>query len=179
MYRNRLCNYQQIRVQQNCCGPNFTPPMLNPLLSDWLYKLRWCFLFCLSRRFAFQAQFLIFSSRWPSWLLLCLLCRFCNTWLAFSYAPHSWKDLLQVNPAVFLLLFFSAFFALTSLTNSHNFLICALSFSVLTPFGWLHSVTLNPYVWHKYNFWFMHFFIYSHFSWTKLGRKTRAGGIAL
>jgi hypothetical protein len=45
----------------------------------------------------------------------------------------------------------------------------------LTLLGWLHSITLTPYFWWGYHFWFTPFLFMPIFSRTQLGRKTRVG----
>jgi hypothetical protein len=59
-------------------------------------------------------------------------------------------------------------FCFNTLSNLHQFLICPLTFGLM-PFGWLHSIMLNPYFWGKYHFLFM--FTSSEM---QLGHKTRA-----
>ena len=54
-------------------------------------------------------------------------------------------------------------------SDLHQFLICPLIFGLMS-FGWLHTITLNPYFWGKYHLWFM-----STSSEMQLGHKTRAG----
>ena len=54
------------------------------------------------------------------------------------------KTCIQFTCPFFVFLVY-AFFGLTPLANLHHHLICALSLSVLTPFGWLRSVTRTPY----------------------------------
>lgn len=62
-----------------------------------------------------------------------------------------------------------AFCGLTPLANLHH-LICALSLSVLTPFGWLRSVSRTPYFW-----WACNFLFTPTLSGTQLGGQTRFG----
>lgn len=61
-----------------------------------------------------------------------------------------------------------------SFANFHFFLICALSSSLLTPFGWLRPTTLTLYCWWEH---FDMSLFMPTFPGTRLGRKTRAGRI--
>jgi hypothetical protein len=67
----------------------------------------------------------------------------------------------KIHPALVLRPFF---FLLTPFANLHR-LICALSFSVFAPCGWLRFITLIPYLW-----WECHFLCTFTLSVTQLGR---------
>jgi hypothetical protein len=65
-----------------------------------------------------------------------------NMFLPVQVASHLYAKGYSPSPYCILVLHFSA---LTYLANLHNFLICTLSFSVLTLFDCLHFVTLAIY----------------------------------
>jgi hypothetical protein len=70
-----------------------------------------------------------------------------------EYIPRTFKCILLGT--------FLHIFALMPLANLHHYVNHALIF-VLTSFGLLYCIMLNPYFWWQYHFVFTLFFIYTH-----------------
>jgi hypothetical protein len=81
-----------------------------------------------------------------------------------------YKDMYTIHLSLVIRLFDLRLCGLKPLANLHHHLICALSLSVLTPFGWLCSVTRTPNFW-----WACNFLFTPTLSGTHLGRQTRSG----
>jgi hypothetical protein len=96
-------------------------------------------------------------------------------------SSESWTEEQNVSvpwtPALILGPFVARPFVLTSFTNLHHLLICALTFSVWRPFGWLHFNKRDPHFWWEYHSPFTPFRMTPTFSGKQLGRKIRAGCI--
>jgi hypothetical protein len=85
---------------------------------------------------------------------------------------HVLGSVLSVHPTLVLVRLFYALFCYNDPFNLYHFLICSLIFGI-TPFDWLRYITLNPYFWWKYNFWFMPFLFTPTFSFVQLGWENK------